>query len=273
MGTRLADFLTPEGYLQPRGWTLARELVLGAEVGRAGWHAASRRRARRRTPYAARVPARHPEPVLLVPGFLAGDYSLRWMAHQLRQEGHRTYRSQIRTNISCLVTSSALLERRLEAVATRRGNRVHLVGHSLGGMLARGLAVRRPDLVAGIVTMGSPMMAPGSAHPVLLTAADLLVRLSRAGVPGLMSEDCVAGDCARQAWQEAQSPLPDGVAFTAIYSRGDGLVDWRSCIDPLARAVEVRASHVGLAVDPGTVRAVLEALREPPGQRSKSIAL
>ena len=44
---------------------------------------------------------------------------------------------------------------------------MHIVGHSLGGMLARGLAVRRPDLVSGIITMGSPMLAPGAHHLVL----------------------------------------------------------------------------------------------------------
>ena len=51
-----------------------------------------------------------------------------------------------------------------------------------------------------------------------------------------MSEDCVAGDCARQSFDESRQPLPAGVAFTAIYSRRDGIVDWRACVDPLAHA-------------------------------------
>ena len=89
--------------------------------------------------------------------------------------------------------AAAQLEARLEAIAPRRGSRVQIVGHSLGGMLARGLAVRRPDLVAGIVTLGSPMLAPAAHHASLTRSVDVLVRLSRAGVPGLMSEDCVAG--------------------------------------------------------------------------------
>jgi hypothetical protein len=127
-------------------------------------------------------------------------------------------------------------------------------------MLARGLAVRRPDLVAGIVTLGSPMMAPGTAHPLLLSAADLLVRMSRAGIPGLMSEDCVSGACALAAWEESQQPVPADVDFTTLWSRGDGLVDWRSCIDPGARSVEIRASHIGMAVDPRVADAVLVEL-------------
>jgi triacylglycerol lipase len=80
-------------------------------------------------------------------------------------------------------------------------------------------------------------------------------------VPGLMSEDCVAGSCARTSFDEARAPLADDVAFTAIYSRRDGIVDWRACIDPLAAAVEVSVSHTGMAFDPRVADAVLAALR------------
>jgi hypothetical protein len=130
-------------------------------------------------------------------------------------------------------------------------------------LLARGLAVRRPDLISGIVTMGSPMLAPGAHHLALSASVDVLVRLSRAGVPGLMSEDCVAGGCARQSFDESREPVPDGVSFTAIYSRRDGIVDWRACIDREAHAIEVTSSHVGMALDPRVVDVVTTALRLP----------
>ena len=55
-------------------------------------------------------------------------------------------------------------------------------------------------------------------------------------------------------------PLAPGVGFTAIYSRRDGIVDWRACIDPIAVPVEVMASHCGMAVDPRVIDAVTEAL-------------
>lgn len=260
MRTSLAPFLAPEGYRQPGLLRLARELTVVPEGGRAALRAVADRRDLLATPYAGRAPARATEPVLLVPGFLAGDWSLRVMAATLRRHGYRTYRSTIRTNVACMAENALLLERRLESIAARRESRVRIVGHSLGGMLARGLAVRRPDLVAGVITMGSPMLAPGTSHPVLLTAADVLVRLSRAGVPGLMSEDCVAGDCARTTFEESRQPVPSGVSLTCVYSRGDGMVDWRSCVDPLARPVEVRASHLGMAVDPRVVDVVVAEL-------------
>ena len=259
MAPTLGTFLLPEGFAAPG---LAAVLREGSVVGEAGRHvlwAAGERRTRRHTPYAAR-PAARGEPVVLVPGFLAGDGTLGPMALSLRRRGHRTYRSLIHANVGCTRSAATQLEGRIEAIATRRGSRVQVVGHSLGGMLARGLAVRRPDLVSGIVTLGSPMLAPAAHHASLTRSVDVLVRLSRAGLPGLMSEDCVAGFCAREGFEESRQPLPDGVSFTAIYSRRDGIVDWRACVDPLATAVEVRASHVGMAVDPITIEQVVAAL-------------
>lgn len=256
----LAEYLAPDGFEQPRMWSLAKELRLGPEAGRAAVRVLTDQWGRHHTSYVDRTPPRPADPVLLVPGFLAGDYSLRLLGSTLRRQGFRTYRSQIRTNVSCLMTNAALLERRLEAIATKRGRRVRIVGHSLGGMLARGLAVRRPDLISGVVSMGSPMMAPGTSHPVLLTAAEMLVRLSAAGLPGMMSEACVRGDCALTAWEESRQPIPDDVAFSCLYSRGDGFVDWRSCIDPLAKQVEVRASHIGMAIDPAVADVVVREL-------------
>lgn len=255
----LADFLLPHGFSMPHPAAVLREGSAATELGRYALRAASDRRSRRSSAYASR-PTRHGDPVLLVPGFLAGDGTLALMSRSLRADGFRTYRSHIFSNIGCTLNAAAQLEARLEAIALRRGTRVQIVGHSLGGMLARGVAVRRPDLVSNIVTMGSPMLAPGAHHVSLAATVDLLVRLSRAGIPGLMSAECVSGDCARQSFSESRGAVPDGVGFTAIYSRRDGIVDWRACVDPLARAVEVTASHLGMAFDPRVVDAVSGAL-------------
>lgn len=257
----MGSFLLPAPFRRPPVVALLHETSLVTETSRHAVARLSERRTRRATPYARVQEPRAADPVILVPGFLAGDASLQLMARALRTRGFRTYRSRIHANVGCTLNAAAQLESRLESVAIRRGGRVQIVGHSLGGMLARGVAVRRPDLVSGIVTMGSPMLAPAAHHLLLTAGVETLVRLSRAGLPGLMSEDCVAGSCARTSFEEGRSPMPHDVAFTTLWSRRDGVVDWRACIDPEAVSVEVTASHVGMAVDPAVVERVSEALR------------
>jgi pimeloyl-ACP methyl ester carboxylesterase len=258
----MAAFLVPDGFVGPRGLrALARESSVVLEAARYRKHAAASRAAARATPYASRTTRTVPgDPVLLVPGFLAGDYTLGWMGRHLRHLGHRVYRTGIMANVGCLERGTSVLERRIEHIAERRERKVSIVGHSLGGMMARGLAARRPDLVAGIVTMGSPMLAPGAAHDLLIAQVALLRRLQRLGLGNLMGEDCTSGDCALRMWEESRRPLPSGFPFTAVYSKRDGITDWRACIDPEGQAREVRTSHVGMALDPVVIDIVVEAL-------------
>lgn len=257
MAFRVADFLIPEGYAAPPPAAVLREATVVTEAGRLAWS----RLGRRRGAHADPDEVRDRDPVMLVPGFMAGDATLGPLSRGLRREGYRTYRSHIRANVGCTVEATAQLEARLETIVSRRGRRAQVVGHSLGGLLARGLAVRRPDLVAGIVTLGSPILAPGAHHITLTHSLDALVRLSRAGVRGVMAFDCVAGECARTSFDESRQPIPEEVAFTSIYSRRDGIVDWRACLDPLAVTLEVRSSHVGMVVDPAVIAAVVTSLR------------
>jgi triacylglycerol lipase len=265
----VADFLLPEGFVAPGRGAVLREVRVVTEAGRLAWSRLERRVGGRRASYAGRAVLRDADPVVLVPGFMAGDASLSALTHALREQGHRTYRSHIHANVDCTLRASEQLESRLESVAARRGRRVTIVGHSLGGLLARGLAVRRPDLISGIVTLGSPMLAPGAHHVALTRSLDALVRLSRAGVPGLMALECVAGDCARTSFDESRLPIPPEVSFTAVFSRRDGIVDWRACVDPLATAVEVPSSHLGMVVDPAAIRAVCGAVAAGPSLRSE----
>ena len=155
-------------------------------------------------------------------------------------------------------------------IALKRGRKVTLVGHSLGGLMARGLAGRRPDLVDGIVTMGSPILAPGAAHPILLFDLKMVTRLQRAGLGRMMGEDCTSGECARQSWEQSRVPLGPGVAFTSVFSRRDGIIDWRSCLDPQAKTVEVSTSHVGMAFDPVVLDVVAQTLAANRARRERA---
>jgi len=269
----IGSFLQPTGFEGPTGVSsLARELSTVTEAARLLRRTRADRRSRAGLPYAGghRVPAH--DPVLLIPGFMAGDPTLRAMSSMLRRQGFRTYRAQILVNVGCTREAGDRLEQRLETIATRRNRKVTIVGHSLGGMLARGLAARRPDLIEGIVSMGSPVLAPGAIHKVLAWDAQLLSRLTSAGFGGMMSADCFGGECARLSWEESQIALDPDLAFTAIYSKRDGIVDWRACLDPAAQHVEVRTSHCGMAVDPVVMDHVLAALRDQQLRRASLAA-
>lgn len=263
MSAALGSFLRPDGFDGPRGLrALGREGSAVTELGSFVRRSRQDRRERRSLPYAGPHRAAAIDPVLLVPGFMAGDSTLAGMAAFLRNQGFRTYRSHIHVNVGCTREAADRLERRLEAIASRRNRKVTIVGHSLGGMLARGLAARRPDLVDGIVAMGSPVLAPAAVHHLLALNVEVLNRLTRAGIGGLMSEDCTSGECARLSFEETHAALAEDFPFTAIYSRRDGIVDWKACLDPAATHVEVRTSHCGMAVDPIVMDAVLRALRD-----------
>ena len=184
--------------------------------------------------------------MLLIPGFLAGDETLVLLARWLRRGGYRPFRAGIRSNVGCAKTALDALEARLEAEMP--GPRVAVVGHSHGGTLGRSLAIRRPDLVSGIVTLGSPLVDQLALHPIARLHVSFVGRLGSLGTPGLFRRECLTGDCCTEIRDAAERPLPERVGFVSIYSRSDGVVDWHSCLDPRARPVEISSSHVGMAV-------------------------
>ena len=200
-------------------------------------------------------------PVLLIPGFLAGDASLGPMAGWLKRAGYRPTRAGMRANVDCSGTLVPRLEERLERVVRDQGMRAVVIGQSRGGALAKVLAVRRPELVAGIVTLGSPQQAPLAVHPLVRLQLQAVGTLGSLGAPGLFRRSCMDGECCADFWEQLAGPLPAGVGFVAVYSKSDGIVDWRACLDPCAEEqVEIASSHLGMAVSPAGWRAVGAAL-------------
>lgn len=199
-------------------------------------------------------------PVLLIPGFLAGDDSLGLMTRWLRRTGHQTRSAGIRSNTDCSARTVERLLARTEQLAERHGKRVVLIGQSRGGTFARVMAVRRPDLVSGIVTLGSPLTASFDLHPAVRLQIRLVAALGSFGTPGMFGRECIEGACCEQFWGELSAPFPKDVGFVSIYSKSDGIVRWRSCLDSAAKHVEVNASHCGMAVNPGAYRAIATAL-------------
>jgi triacylglycerol lipase len=207
-----------------------------------------------------RVPAGEGRGALLIPGFLAGDGSLGVMSRWLKAAGWDTERTGMRSNVACSEVACSRLEERLETLAASTGGRVVVVGQSRGGVLARALGARRPDLVGGIVTLGSPVRSQLSVHPLVLAQVGVLASLGSGPIPGLLSWRCLRGECCARFRAALEGPFPPDVGYVALYSRTDGVVDWRSCLDRDAACVEVHASHCGMSLNPDAYRAVARAL-------------
>ncbi|PWK84927.1 hypothetical protein C8D88_107134 [Lentzea atacamensis] len=203
--------------------------------------------------------------VVLVPGFGAGDFSLTFATTWLRDRGYVPVGAGVGFNVGCTAELVDRVERRLEEHAEATGGPVVLLGQSRGGALARLAAVRRPDLVCGLVMLGSPVIDPMGAHPHVLLAAKALARLSAIGVPGLMNTDCLSGTCFEDNVKAISAPLD--VPAVSIYSRSDGIVPWRLSLDPAAECVEVHSTHTGMGLDPDVYLALRPRLATWAAQR------
>jgi hypothetical protein len=116
-------------------------------------------------------------------------------------------------------------------------------------VFARALAVRRPDLVEGIVTLGSPIVSQLRIHPFVLAQVGMVSALGTfAKLPGLFTWSCLRGDCCHRFRDAIAGEFPSEVGYVAMYSRSDGVVDWHSCLDEAAQLVEVESSHCGMSV-------------------------
>ncbi|MDX6670640.1 MAG: triacylglycerol lipase [Solirubrobacteraceae bacterium] len=255
-----------------------------------------------RSPPASPVPG---QPVLLVPGLLASDSTLTLMARWLKRAGYAPRRAGIAVNVDCSEAEMGRLVDRLERATSVAGRRAVVVGHSRGGVFARALAVRRPDLVAGIVTMGSPLVDPlRNVHPFLHLQLEVLSSLGDLGLGRVLRHTCAdarlfdefpehalsrvllrrarrrmdeaeaSGDgCCTQFWEDFRAEFPsEAVRFVSLFSRSDGIVHYEACLDPAAEQVEVPGTHCGMAASAPVYREVSAALRELAGPGEERLA-
>lgn len=210
-------------------------------------------------------------PVLLVPGFMAGDASMRFLAGGLVRHGYRPVRSGIQRNVACSGATVERLAHRLEMLAEDHGGPVGVVGHSRGGLLARALVQERPALVSALVTLGSPHTDQLALHPVVLGQVVAIGMLGTLGVGGVLRLRCGRGACCAGFNAALAEPLPDGLPFLSLYSRQDGVVDWRACLDARGRHREVATTHCGMVADPTVLDHVVTTLAVTPAERNLSL--
>lgn len=204
-------------------------------------------------------------PVVLVGGLLTATPVLMGVLKAwLDRLGCRTIIAPTGLGAACGEDSTAVLTSTLRDFTDATGEPPVVIAYSRGGQFARATAVRHPELVRSLITLGSPLRADlAEIHPLLRLQVYALGTIGTLGVPGLLRASCLWGTCCTQLRTDVTGPFPTAVPFVSIYSRADDMVGWRASLDPAARHHEVNTTHGGLVTDPDvfvTIAAELGAL-------------
>jgi len=184
----------------------------------------------------------------------------------LRRLGYRTYGWGLGTNLGPTRRARDAMAARLEQLTARHQRPISLIGWSLGGIYARGLALRGPESVRQVITLGTPVRLAGR----------IVDRADRGHAPTDLSDfpqwprwsDWARWYGGLQAGARSGEADPLPVPTTSIYSVLDGIVGWRMCrigAGPQAENIAVAASHLGFAYHPAVVFAIADRLAQPAG--------
>lgn len=211
--------------------------------------------------YGLGVPHGDGSAVILLPAFLCPDVYLTPLHQWLARIGYKPFFSGIGFNTEC---PNLLIKQQLNATIEKAlaasGRKVHLIGHSLGGIIARAIAAQRPSEVASVITLGAPFRGT-VAHGSILQAAEIVRRRIQAKHGRAVLPDCYTGHCTCDFLNSLRHAMPAAVAETAVYSEGDGVVDWRYCkTDCPESDFSVSGTHVGMVFNPSVYGIVAERL-------------
>jgi pimeloyl-ACP methyl ester carboxylesterase len=215
------------------------------------------------TYYGFGVPKGDESGVVVIPGFLGTDFYLSHLHSWLGRIGYRAYFSGIGLNADCpnLLIQRCLSET-MERALDETGRPVHLIGHSLGGIIARSVAAQRPRDVASVIMMAAPFRG-NVAHKNILRAAEVVRQriLDEHGSGVLPS--CYTARCTCNFLDSLRHSPPPSVPETAIYTKNDGIVDWRYCRTQNPKVdFEVTGTHIGLVFNPAVYNIVATRLAE-----------
>lgn len=202
-------------------------------------------------PWLRRAPAGDGHPVLVLPGLAASDNSTWPLRRYLESLGYVAYPWELGANVGPRDGVVRDLTDRVRSIRRRHKRKLSLIGWSLGGAMARTLAVRMPNKVRSVITLGSPI----AGHPRATNAWRLFEWVS-----GISADDPRLQRAIRR------QPL---VPHTSILSRSDGIVHWRASLAPegsQSENIEVVASHFGLGANPAVLWAIADRLAQPEGR-------
>jgi triacylglycerol lipase len=213
--------------------------------------------------------------VVVVPGFMGTDFYLNQFRAWLRRIGYQPYFSGIGLNADC---PSLLIRQRLnetiDEACRETGRKIHLIGHSLGGMLARAMAAQHPDRIASVIMLAAPFRGL-AVHPTVRHTIEVVREqiLQQRG-PGVLPS-CYTSRCTCDFLQSLKCKFPKSVRQTAIYTKADGVVDWHVCMtgDPKVD-FQVSSTHIGMVFNPIVYNLVAHRLAglDPPGRGSNELS-
>ena len=200
------------------------------------------------------LPGGDDHPVLVLPGFLASSRSTRPLRRYLADLGYRSHRWKLGSNMGYSYRLHDGMRNRVRELVDRYGEKISLVGWSLGGIYARELAREMPEIVRQVISMGSPFRGhPSSTN--LHRVFDALSEVAYDEIP-------------REFLRYMHEPPP--VPTTALYTRGDGVVAWQSTVElstrPDVENIHVGGTHLGLGFNPRAIFAIADRLAQPEGQ-------
>ncbi|WP_317205176.1 alpha/beta hydrolase [Janthinobacterium sp.] len=190
-------------------------------------------------------------PVLVLPGLAAGDLSTIVIRRFLTARGYRAHAWEQGLNLGARPGVLEACVARVRQLRAEHGQRVSLVGWSLGGVYAREIAKMLPEEVRVVVTLGAPFSGGPEA-----TNAWRLYQL-------------ISGDREIDAARYAALKLRPGVPTTSIFSRSDGVVAWQCSQEEEGESsenIEVHASHMGMGANPMALYAIADRLAQPEGR-------
>ena len=180
--------------------------------------------------YGLGIPKGDDSAVIVIPGFLGNDTYLSHLNKWLERIGYRSYLSGIGLNAECpnLLIRYKLAQTMEQAIRETK-RKVHLIGHSLGGVIARSLAGQHPDRIASVITLGAPFRGTVVHHSVLNAAKVVRQRILKEHGDGVLPQ-CYTPRCTCDFLESLRSQLPKRVLETAIFTKDDGIVDRKSVV-------------------------------------------
>lgn len=208
-------------------------------------------------PLLKRAPKGDGQPVLVIPGFLTSDSGTYILRRYLKTQGYSTYGWQQGRNPGLQHEIFERLITRIETLYEEHGNKVSLVGWSLGGVYGRALAHKIPDKINQVITLGSPFGIHIKQETGDVAVNGAIIKLYERLNANLNTDPLVNGE---PIWQ-----TPPPVPSTAVYTEQDGVAAWHTCVDDInenTENIKISGSHTGLTHNPVVMYILAERLAQ-----------